>query len=262
MFETVAYESRQRLPGTAVLAASLAAFAGMVIAITPGVIGEVDMDAILAQLPPGLVESLGLGELGTAEGFIALELYQFVWIVGLGAYLAYTAASTIAGDVETGRLDTVLAAPIGRTRLLLEKYLALLTPIAVVNVVVFTVIYAGAIYIDEPIAATDLAMVHLLSVPYLLACAAVGMLASVLAPRRLVAEGVAAGAIVGTFLLQTIVVGADVEWLGAIAPMRYYDPLTILTESHYDLAGAAILLAAAAALIVAASIAFRERDLT
>jgi len=260
MFETVRYEAKRRLPAATVISLALSAFAAMVLLIAPGIIGEVDVDALLENVPPALVESMGLEHMGTIEGFLALELYQFVWVLGLGAYVAYSTAGTIAGDVEDGRMDTLLAAPVSRRRLLLETYLALLTPAVVVNVVVFTVVAAGTAVIGESVALADLAAVHALSLPYFMLCGAAGMLASVAAPRRLIAEGVAAGAVVGTFLLQSLTTGTSAEWVGSVAPMRYYDPLTVLTASEYDLTGAGLLLAVTAALLLVAVRVFEERD--
>jgi len=260
MFETARFESERRLPAAAVISVALSAFAAMVLLIAPGIIDEIDVDELLAGYPPALVEAMGLEHLGTIEGFLALELYQFVWILGLGAYVAYSGASTIAGDVADGRMDTLLAAPVSRRRLLLEKYLALLTPVVVVNVVVFAVVAAGTAVIGEPVALADLAAVHALSLPYFMVCGAAGMVASVAAPRQLIAEGVAAGAVVGTFLLQSLTIGTSAEWVGDLAPMRYYDPLTVLTASEYDLAGAGILLAATGALLLVAVRVFEERD--
>lgn len=260
MFETARFEGEQLLASSAVIALSLAAFGGMMTLIAPGILGDIDVDALVEQFSSGLVETMGLARMGTLEGFIALELYQYVWLLGLGAYFAYSAAGTIAGDVEDGRMDTLLAASIPRWQLLVEKYLALLVPIVVVNVVVFAAVYGAAVFVDDPIAFADLAAVHAISVPYFLTCAAFGMLASVAAPRRLVAEGVAAGGVVGTFLLESLVSPTDVAWLGAIAPMRYYDPLSILTAGEYDLAGAGILLVAAVVLLAASAWLFGEVD--
>lgn len=260
MFETTRFESERLFPSAAVIAVGLAAFGGMMTLIAPGILGDVDMEALFEQFPPALVEEMGLQHMGTIEGFIGIELYQYVWLLGLGAYVAYLAAGSIAEDVETGRMDTLLAAPISRRQLLFEKYLALLTPILIVNVVVFLGVSGAVSLIDESIPLADLAAVHLLSVPYFLACGAFGMLVSVAAPRRIVAEGVAAGAIIGTFLFETLVSNTDLEWLGGVTPMRYYDPLRILTESAYDLVGAAILLAAAVALLFGGAWLFEEVD--
>ncbi|CCQ33947.1 ABC transporter permease subunit [Halorhabdus tiamatea] len=260
MLETTRFESERLVPAAAVIGLGLAAFGGMMTLIAPGILGDVDIAALLEQFPAAMVEEMGLGKMGTIEGFIALELYEYVWLLGLGAYVAYTAAGFIAGDVETGRMDTLLAAPISRWRLLVEKYLALLTPIVVVNVVVFAGVAGAAQVIDETIPLADLVAVHVLSVPYLLACGAFGMLASVAAPRRIVAEGVAAGTLVGAFLFEMLVTNTDLGWLGAVTPMRYYDPLAILTEGTYDPAGGVILFAAAVVLLVGSAWLFGEVD--
>ncbi|GAB7093509.1 hypothetical protein JCM30237_06610 [Halolamina litorea] len=261
MLDTARYEAERRLTGSFVLAVGLAAFAGMMTLIAPGVIGEVDLEALAEQLPPGMVAAFDLRVMGTMAGFIALELYEFLWLVGLGAYIAYIGGGTIAGDVATGRMDTLLSAPISRERLLVEKYLALLTPILLANVAVFLTVFAASRVVNEPIAAADLLAVHALSIPYFLCCGAFGALASVMTAERAVAEGIAAGGVVGAFLLETIGAGANVDWLGTLSPMRYYDPLAVLTASEYDVAGAGILLAAAAVMLVAAAVVFREVDI-
>ncbi|MFD1512745.1 ABC transporter permease subunit [Halomarina rubra] len=260
MFETARFESRQRLPGSAVVAAGLSAFAAMMILVAPSILNDVDLESLLEAYPPAMVEAFDLELIGTIEGFIALELYWFGWLLVLGIYVAYSAASSVAGDIDDDRMDTLLAAPISRGQVLVEKFLALLVPILVVNVVVLVVVYTGTRLVDEPIAAADLVAVHALSIPYLLCCGAFGMLASVVAPRRQVAEGVAAGTLVGTFLLQTLTEGTDFEWLGAVAPMRYYDPVAVLTASEYDYAGAATLLVAAVVLLGAGQAWFARRD--
>lgn len=260
MFETARFESERRLPGSAVLALGLSAFAAMMLLVAPGVLAEFDVAALAESLPPALVAALRLDVIVTIEGFMALELYWFGWLLVLGVYVAYSAASAVSGDIEDDTLDTLLAAPVSRWRVLAEKFLALLTPVLVVNVVVLVVVYAGTRAIGEPIAAADLLAVHALSVPYLLLWAAFGLVCSVLAPRRVLAEGVAAGALVATFLLETVADGTDLELLGALSPTRYYDPVGILTASQYDYAGAAILLAGAGVLLLAAGAAFARRD--
>ena len=260
MFETTRFEAEQRVLASLVIAVGLAAFGGMMTLLAPGIIGDIDMAAFIDQLPPGMVEAMDLQVMATVEGFIAIELYQYVFLLAFGVYVAYSAAGTIAGDVEDDRMDTLLAAPVSRAQILLEKFLALLVPILIVNAVVGVVVYASAAFVEEPIAAADLLAVHALSVPYLLFCGAFGILASVVARRRLVAEGVSGGGIVAAFLVQTVTRGTDVEWLGAISPSEYYYPIGILTAGEYDLAGAGILLAGTAVVLLASIAWFREVD--
>jgi ABC-2 type transport system permease protein len=86
------------------------------------------------------------------------------------------------------------------------------------------------------------------------------MLASVVAPRRRLAEGIAAGTLVATFLVETVADGADVDWLGLLSPTRYYDPVAILTAGDYDYVGAGVLLAAGAVLLLTSGVLFARRD--
>lgn len=261
MFETTRYEAERRVRGSLFLALGFAVFGGMIILIAPAILGEVDVAALIEQYPPALVERLRLDQMGTMAGFLALELYQFVWLLAFGGYVAYSAAGTVAGDIETRRIERLLAGPISRTRLLVETFLALLVPVLLVNAVVFVVVYGGAIAVGEPLPADNLLAVHVLSVPYLLCVGAFGMLASVVVDGRTRAEGVAVGGVVGTFLLDSLVMGTDVEWAGAVAPGRYYDPLEILTVGAYDPLGAGILSIGTVGLLAVASLAFRRVDL-
>jgi ABC-2 type transport system permease protein len=260
MLETTRFETERRLPGAVALALGFGGFAAVMILVAPGLLDQVDLEAYVEQFPPQVVAAFDFAVIGSIEGFLALQLYQFVWLLGLGAYLAYSAGGDVAGDVETGRMDTILAAPVSRGRVVTEKFLALGTPILVVNVVVLAVVAAGTALVDRPVAAADLLAVHLLSVPYLLCCGAVGTLVSVLTPRRLLAEGVAAGVVVAAFLVETVTTGTDLAWLGVLAPTRYYDPVGVLTASRYDPGGAAVLLAATVALLGLARLWFGQVD--
>lgn len=260
MLETVRFESERRLVGSAAIAVGLSAFAAMMLLIAPGILDEFDVAELTESFPPALVEAMQLDVIATIEGFMALELYWFGWLLVLGIYVAYSAASTIAGDVDDGTMDTLLAAPVSRWNILLEKYLSLFTPILVVNLVVLLVVYAGTQLVGEPIAIVDLLAVHGLSIPYLLFWAAFGMLASVISPRRLIAEGIAAGSLVATFLVETVADGTDIDWLGLLSPSRYYDPVAILTASEYDYSGAGVLLVTAGVLLFTSGVLFVRRD--
>lgn len=178
----------------------------------------------------------------------------------LGLYAAYTAASTVADDVEDGRIDVLLSLPVSRSKLLGGTFAAILVPIGLVNAVVAVVVYAGTLAIGESIAATDLLVVHLLSVPYLLTTAGIGLLASVVFDRASIAQRVGMGTVFGLFLVESVVAGTDFAWLGGLSPTRYYDPTAILVRSEWDVAGAGILLAATLVFLVASNEYFRRKD--
>lgn len=262
MFEVLAYEVRRRLKGTLAVAAGLGIYALLMVAFFPSFeSASVDFEAYLESLPPAFRNAFGIEALSTIEGFLAVEFYQFAWVLLLGIYFAYAAGSLIAGQREDGRIELVLAGPISRGRYLVETFATVLVQILVFNAVAAAFVLLGTALVDEPIPLVDLLAVHVLSVPYLLACGAVGLVLSTLLSRSATAERLAAGIVFGLFLLDSVATGTDYEAVGAPSPTRYYDPTGVLVRGEYDPAGAVILLAGALALLAGAVLVFRRRDL-
>ncbi|WP_224448369.1 ABC transporter permease [Haloprofundus salilacus] len=256
------YEGGRKVRGSVALSVLLSLVTAMYVGLYPSITSSgVDLDAYIQSLPPAFQEAFGVETLTTIEGFLAVELYQFAWVLLLGVYFAYSAASLVADDVEHNRMDLLLSTPTPRGAVVVGKFLAMLVPILVVNAVVFTAVLVGTTLVDEPIATVDLLAAHALSVPYLLACSAIGLLLSVTLDRASIAQRGAIGVVFGLFLLETVTANTDFEWVGALAPTRYYDPTAILVNGEYGLVGAAVLLGATVLLVAVARAWFRRRDL-
>ncbi|MXV63106.1 ABC transporter permease subunit [Natronorubrum sp. JWXQ-INN-674] len=263
MFEIARYDGRHRLKGSLYLSIALSLLAVVVIWIYPSFSGSFeDVDEeFLQAYPEGVIQLFDIRTMASLEGFLAFELYIFGWTILLGLYLAYLAAGTIAGDVERGRMDILLSMPISRSRAVGEKFCSLAVPIVIVNVVTPVVVYVGAVMIDEPIPGADVVAVHALSIPYLFACAGIGLVASVAVDRASIAQRLALGVTFGLFMLESLLAGTDYEAIGAIAPMRYFDPNEILLDGTYDLVGAGVLVAMTVVLLVAAQLWFSRTDI-
>lgn len=260
MFEFLRYDGRKRIKGSIYLSAGMGLLAALVIWVYPSFSESFEEDEFLDAYPPELLQLFDIQTMASIEGFLAFELYVFGWIILLGLYLAYSAAGIIADDVDRGRMDTLLAMPVTRRRLLGEKFASLAVPIVLVNLVVPLVVLASVELIGESISIADLAAVHLLSIPYLFACAGIGILCSVAFDRASIAQRVALGGTFGLFLLESLVNGTDYEAAGVIAPMRYFDPNEILLESSYDFAGGATLLLMTFGLVGVSVVWFSRKD--
>ena len=261
MTEILRYEGRQRVRGSVLVTIGFVLVAGLYVGLFPSVEQSgVDFEQFLESAPEAAQSAFAVGNLNTIEGFLAVELYQFVWILLLGVYVAYSGGGLIAAGIEQGRIDMLLATPISRRRIVLEKYLSLLVPIVVANLFVPIAVALGVGAIGETISLVDLYAVHLLSIPYLLCCGGIGLVMSVAVDRPSIAQRGGLLAVFGLFLVETIASSAGVDWLGGVSPTRYYDPAEILVEGTYDVAGALILLSGAVALLVVASAYFEARD--
>jgi ABC-2 type transport system permease protein len=260
MFEVARYEGERRLVLGATIAIAASFYGAMFVGLSPAY-SDFDFEAIFSNFPQQLTEGLGIEAMGTLAGLLAVELYQVGWLLVLGLYLAYTAASLVAGDIETGRMDTLLSAPVSRAKLVGEQFLSLLVPILAVNVLTPIVLYVGSVLINESLAIGNLIVLHALAVPYLLCCAAVGFALSVFLEDESLAQNAAVGVLVAAFLVETVFIGTDLEFLGRFTPMNYFDPTAILVNGSYDVAGGAILLAATVVLVLAGQWRFRRMDI-
>ncbi|WP_181685910.1 ABC transporter permease subunit [Halorhabdus salina] len=258
--EVARFEGRNRLTVTAVLAVLFSAFGALYIWIGPQMI-DAGFSEMLDAMPPIVNELFGFESLASIEGLLASEFYTLGWIVGLGGYLAYTAAGTVAGDLGEGRMDTLLAGPVARRSVLLGKFVAVLVPIVVLNVVVPAVLYVMALAAGQSLSIVDLAVVHALSIPYLLFWSAFGLLVGAVVRRGRTAGRLALGIVFLGWLGESVIATTDYKWVGGISPMRYFDPQDVLIHGTFDLVGAVILLVGVAVLLTASHHWFGTRDL-
>ncbi|WP_435115761.1 ABC transporter permease [Halolamina sp. C58] len=254
------FEAERRLRVAAVVAALLSAYGAMFVWIGPSFVAGEEMQALLDALPPVLNELLGFESLASLEGLLAGEYYTFGWLVGLAGYVAYTAAGAVAGDVETGRMDTLLAAPVARGSVLLGNYLALLVPILGATLLTPAVLYGTSVLVGEPLSVERLVALHALIVPYLLCWGAAGLLLGVVVGRSRTAGRVALALVFGSWLAESVLGVSDYAWAGAVTPTHYLDPSAVLVGGEYDLMGAGVLLLAAAVLLGLSRRAFARRD--
>lgn len=263
MLETFRYETDRNLRGTAVFVVLVAVYTAFVLALFPSIeTAGVDLDQVIEAYPETVRQAMGIQSMSTVEGFLATQIYTFVWMLLLGLYFAYRTAGLVADDVERGRLDLLLSLPVSRSQLLLEKFASILVPIVALNAGVGIAVYGVALGIGESIDPVAMTMVHLLSVPYLLTCAAIGLVLSVLVDRASVAQRVAIGVVFALYLLESIAASTDgFESLQYVSPTHYYNPTEILLEESYAYSDALLLLAATAILLLVARTVFGRRDL-
>jgi ABC-2 type transport system permease protein len=256
------YEAAGRARGAVVLTGLLSAFLLVFLAFFPSLsTAGIDLDAYVEAFPPAFREAFGIISISSIEGFLAVEFYQFAWLLLVGLYLAYLSGGAIAGDVASGRMDLTLSAAVSRRDVVIGQFLGLWPLVILLNAVLPVVAYAGVLAVGETIAIERLVAVHALAVPYHLCCVAFGLAASTLVSRGDVAQRVALGGLFALFMFESLAASSEYDRAGSISPTAHYDPSAILVNAEYDLVGAAVLLAATAALVLLAALRFRRADL-
>ncbi|EJN58740.1 ABC-2 type transport system permease protein [Halogranum rubrum] len=265
MLELYAFEVRRRGRQTLLLTVLLVATIGLVVGLYPSIAASgVDFEAYVESFPPE-VQNAFLGSvenIGTVEGFLVTELYQFVWVLLLGIYFGYVAAGAIAGEIEGNSIDLLLVNPVSRSRIVVAKCFSLLPTIVVVNGVAWMAVLAAVAFVGEDIDPLDLLVLHALFVVYHASSATIGLLASVLVDRVRVAQGIAIAVHFALYLVDSLTLDTDYEWVGDLALSRYFDAGAILVAGDVDWPGVAYLVVVAIVLVVVSAELFERKDVT
>jgi ABC-2 type transport system permease protein len=204
-----------------------------------------------------------LGEAGTLaspEGFFAAEFFS--WIPLLLITLAIIGGTgTLAGEEDAGTLDLLLAQPVTRTRMLLEKAAGLSIAVALAALAAMPGFLLGAIFVDIEISMGRLLAATLTMVPLALLFLSLSLWGGATLANRGAAAALAIGVVVVGYFLYTL--GASVDLLETprrLTPFYWTDGSYVLIHGFSWLrAGGTLLLAAV--FLVLALWSFRRRDL-
>ncbi len=218
------------------------------------------MDEMMDNIPSMPIR--GFQSFASYPGFLNGEFYQIFWILVGGLLFAYIAGSSVSKEIEAKTMDMLLSNPIPRYRIVFEKFTGLLPMILAVVFGAMISVYAVTPAIGEEIDLANLAMTHIMSIPYFLSVVAIGLLVSVIIDRKMKASIVAMAIVIGAYILESIsILSPDYEDLGLFSLVHYYDPVDTLLEGNPDLRGGLVLLAVTVLCLVAAMWYFGRRDI-
>jgi ABC-2 type transport system permease protein len=205
-----------------------------------------------------------LGEAGTItspEGFLTAEFFS--WIPLLLITIAVIGGTgALAGEEGAGTMDLLLAQPISRTRLVLEKTAGLVAAIALAALASFPGFLLGAAFTDIGVGMGRIFAAVVNMLPITLLFLALSLWGSATLPGRGAAAALAVGVVVVTYFLYTVGSAVDaIEGVRKLSPFYWADASRVLVRG-FDWARAGALTAIAAALFVLALIAFVRRDVS
>jgi len=171
----------------------------------------------LEQLPETLQSIIGDAETyTTAEGFLNAEVFSFMGPMVFGVFAIMAGTAAIAGEEESHTLDQLLANPISRRSVLLQKAGSMMTSMAVLSVALWVGLVGGSKIagFDLSLTGTTQAIISLYLLGITLGLIALAIGAST--GRKGLAGGIAAAVGVVGFLLDTFLSVVD-----ALDPARF-----------------------------------------
>ncbi|WP_416565517.1 ABC transporter permease subunit [Nocardia testacea] len=224
-------------------------------------VSEGGMAETVENYPEAMREALRMNDLSSAAGYLGSTVFGLLLPLLVMAFGVTFGARAIAGDEETGYLDLLLAHPVGRTRLAVQRFAGLVTGATAIAALVFLGMLAvrSTAGLDSiGVAEFAAQCVHLALLGTTFGALATGLSAAL--GKRATVLGIAVGIGVLTYIAGNLagVIGAD--WLKYCSPFHYYiggEPL----RHGMQWADAAALLTATILLVATGLLRFTRRDL-
>lgn len=258
VFERVLHEQRRALYGWSL---GLGALALLEIAMYPTVRSNPTFAKLGESYPEALRSLFNISDFTSGTGYLRTELFSVIVPMLVVVVGVLWGGDAIAGEEERGTIDLLLANPVSRRRVLLEKWAALLAGILAVCAALSlglaigipaTGMHAGFVAVAAAIVATAL-LGALFATVALALSAATG--------RRGLARGVTTALAVAAYLVSSL---ADlVSWLKPLRPLSPWyhalgiDPLKVGFAPVHLL----VLAGLTAVFLLAGIAAFDRRDL-
>ena len=218
VFTKTLWDARRSLVGWAV---AISAVAATYAAFWPTV-DTPQMQQALRNYPEGVLQAFNYDDLTSAAGYLGSSVYGLLVPLLVAVFAIAFGTRAVAGDEEAGTLDLLLAHPVSRTRVALQRFAALAAALALVGVVLWLAMLAisGPARLEGVTAAELAAMTTQLA----LFGACLGALAFAVGAatgRRPLALGAAAGVAVLTYLANGVFPQVEgLEWTRDLSPAR------------------------------------------
>jgi ABC-2 type transport system permease protein len=220
-----------------------------------------EMRAAMEAFPPALLEALGYDDITSPAGYVGSTTFGLLGPVLVIVLAAATGGSAIAGEEESGRLDLLLAHPVSRWSVALQRFAAIVVGmlVACAALAIALVAISGPAELGE-IGPANLvaASLHLALLGILFGALALGVGAAT--GRRSIAWSAVALVAIGGFLANNLAPMVDeIAWLRDVSPFHFYsggEPL----RNGLQVLDAAVLVIASAVLVAVGGWLFDRRD--
>jgi beta-exotoxin I transport system permease protein len=244
--------------------AGLIGLVALMVSVYPTVRDLPSLNKLVESYPEAIKGFVSFGgelDYTSGPGYLGSELFA-IWVPLLLSIATIGAgARATAGEEESGTLDLLLANPVSRRRLVLEKLAALAVEAMLLGLVLWCALAVGTEVASMHVSLLNLAAAITSAVLLAVGFGSIALLVGALIGRRGPAIGIAAAAAVAAYVVNSLAsVVHALEPLQKASPFYHYaasDPLRHgLAAAH-----AGVLVAIIAAAAVAAPIVFDRRDL-
>jgi ABC-2 type transport system permease protein len=221
-----------------------------------------EMAAAIRAFPQGLLEALGMTDITSPAGYLGSTTYGILGPVLMVIFAGSLGVRAIAGDEEAGQLDVLLAHPVERWAVVVQRAAAMVVALVVAGALLFVaMLLASGPAQFADLGTGNLAAATVQLVLLALLFGALGLATGAVTGRRGWAWGVVAGVAVLTYLANTLGPTVDaLAWSQDVSPWFYYSGGRPLANG-FQAVDATVLAVTTLVLVAIAVIGFRRRDI-
>ena len=220
-----------------------------------------EMAAAMEAFPPELMAALGMADVTSPAGYLGSTTYGILGPVLSIIFGTSLGTRAIAGDEDDGLLEVLMAHPVERWSIVLQRAAAILVALSVAGVA----LYLAMLAISGPAQLTDIGPANLAAATVQLVLLALVFAMLALAVGALTGKpGLATGSValvaVATYFANTLGPTTDyLTWTQKLSPFYYYSGGQPLVNG-LQVGDSLVLAGAATALVVTGIVGFQRRD--
>ncbi len=212
------------------------------------------------EIPPALQALIGDANYASGPGFLSAEFFSWAPILTV-VFAIMAGTSLLAGEEAGGTLELLLARPIGRSRLALEKILGLVLAALLIAAAIYVGWLVSVPFVAIDVSLPRLALATFNLVPLTLFFGMLALWAGVLLPERKAATGLVTAAAVVTYFVNYLANLVDaLRAIQVLSPFYYYNGVNVL-QHGIDVPKLMVILALTVAFAALAVASFQQREI-
>lgn len=242
--------------------AGLTAFCVMMLSIYPTVRANEGFAKLINAYPEILRKLFQLSDYTTGAGYLRTEVFSFMAPLLIAIFAILWGSDQLAGEEERGTVDVFLANPVSRRRVVIEKWLALVTGTAMLAALLVVALGALGPAFRLHVGWAPLASAVLGSYLFAVAVGTLALCVGAATGSRGMARGVATALAVAMYLVSSL--SQIVSWLEPARPASlWYHALGVgLLSSGFHYWHLGLVVVVTVALLGATVVLFDRRDLS
>lgn len=241
-------------------------FVWMMVAVFPSFSGKAEqMTKAFENYPDAMLKAFNIemdSFLTSLEGFLAGENFSIMWPIILIVLALAFASSTIAGEIDRGTIEILLAQPISRIKIFLSKYFA--------GLIMLLIFVFASVFSAVPLALlynVDFNLQSYLAISILGTLFGFSILGISIMFSSIFSEGGKASSAVGGILILMYalnIIAAFKESLGNLKYFSffyYFDHNAAMLHNQIDAAAAIVFLSVGIVCASIGAVAFVKRDI-